>query len=536
MVRTMKKRKCMADGGILMAGADAKETPEEMLARMNAKYGLGDAGKPAPQPSTAAPAPAPQPTTQPSQQGIAGGLFGKMIDAVGRRADEQNRVSRYARGGIMPVIGAGSGTSDSVPVIVAGQKVRLSNGEGVAVLPAKTMKNDAAVVAIEDIIEATNGRRPVKVDNELSHGGGHGEQKAFFAGAVSETEEEKRRQSSAPTAKEVYSPAYGAASGIMGALQSLPEGGVVRRAVQSGESVPGAIGRALVEGGGMPNGGLFGPPGARLQDSMRVAQMDSQGASPTPAAQQQPAITDPAVAPQSAARPAVAPQQASYSNNTGTGDTGNANFDPQSGILAFTDTTFDPTKQMFQPGTGAITNPRTGKTMMLAPKEAGASGIAGAPLQQAGAGSTDAYGNSTARTDQMKSEIAQLQAATGPRVSMLTSLPIERADRDRFTQFVRESDADRLAHDLATGGGNARTNAGKIAALNAMRGGIADALGNDTRLQLAQMQGANQMAVEGQRGARGGQGSNYRLSPSVDLERESSRGGRRDRELGGQAS
>jgi hypothetical protein len=136
----------------------------------------------------------------------------------------------------------------------------------------------------------------------------------------------------------------------------------------------------------------------------------------------------------------------------------------------------------------------------------------------------------------MKSEIAQLQAATGPRVSMLTSLPIERADRDRFTQFVRESDADRLAHDLATGGGNARTNAGKIAALNAMRGGIADALGNDTRLQLAQMQGANQMAVEGQRGARGGQGSNYRLSPSVDLERESSRGGRRDRELGGQAS
>ncbi len=504
MVRTMKKRKCMADGGILMAGADAKETPEEMLARMNAKYGLGDAGKPAPQPSTAAPAPAPQPTTQPSQQGIAGGLFGKMIDAVGRRADEQNRVSRYARGGIMPVIGAGSGTSDSVPVIVAGQKVRLSNGEGVAVLPAKTMKNDAAVVAIEDIIEATNGRRPVKVDNELSHGGGHGEQKAFFAGAVSETEEEKRRQSSAPTAKEVYSPAYGAASGIMGALQSLPEGGVVRRAVQSGESVPGAIGRALVEGGGMPNGGLFGPPGARLKDSMRVAQMDSQGASPTPAAQQQLAITDPAVAPQSAARPAVAPQQASYSNNTGTGDTGNANFNPQSGILAFTDKTFDPTKQMFQPGTGAITNPRTGKTMMLAPQEAGASGIAGAPLQQAGAGSTDAYGNSTARTDQMKSEIAQLQATgnqpDGPRVSMLQSLPAEQADRHRFANFVRQSDADRLAHDLGTGGGNDRTNAGKIAALNAMRQGIADDLGRKTQVDVAGIQGASLAAVEGQRG------------------------------------
>lgn len=508
-----KTSKRMAGGGILMAGAEPKETPEEMLARMNAKYGLGSAtAAPAPQPAGKQSSPAAEPSPQRSSASPAEGIAA----AIGRRNEELRKAANYARGGVMPVVGKGTGTSDSVPVVVAGQEVRLSNGEGVAVLPAKTMKNDAAVGAIEDIIEDTNGRRPVKVDNELSHGGGHGEQKAFFAGAVSETEEEKRRQSSAPTAQDVYSPAYGAASGIMGALQSLPEGGVVRRAVQSGESVPGAIGRALVEGGGMPNGGLFGPPGARLQDSMRVAQMDSQGASPIPAAQQ-PDISAPAVAPQAAAvRPAVTPQQAPDSNdgivsgvratNTSIGDTGNASFNPQSGILAFTDKTFDPTKQMFQPGTGAITNPRTGKTMMLAPQEAGASGIAGAPLQQAGAGSTDAYGNSTARTDQMKSELAQMQAATGsqpdgPRVSMLQSLPIERADRDRFTQFVRESDADRLAHDLATGGGNARTNAGKIAALTAMRGGIADALGNNTRLQLAQMQGANQMAVEGQRGA-----------------------------------
>ena len=495
-----KKSKRMADGGILLADAGTKETPEQMLARMNAKYGLGDAGKPVAQ-TAQQPAPTPSQTTPAGQAPAArpsGGMLGKTIDAVGRRSEDLNRVSRYARGGIMPVIGAGSGTSDSVPVIVAGQKVRLSNGEGVAVLPAKTMKNDAAVVAIEDIIEATNGRRPVKVDNELSHGGGHGEQKAFFAGAVSETEEEKRRQSSAPTAKEVYSPAYGAASGIMGALQSLPEGGVVRRAVQSGESVPGAIGRALVEGGGMPNGGLFGPPGARLQDSMRVAQMDSQGASPTPAAQQQPAITDPAVAPQSAARPAVAPQQASYSNNTGTGDTGNANFNPQSGILAFTDKTFDPTKQMFQPGTGAITNPRTGKTMMLAPQEAGASGIAGAPLQQAGAGSTDAYGNSTARTDQMKSEIAQLQATgnqpDGPRVSMLQSLPAEESSRAKFDTFVRQTTADRIAHDLAIGGGSQRTNAGRVAALDAINRGIGAQIAEDSAQNVAAMRAQSGIA------------------------------------------
>ena len=120
------------------------------------------------------------------------------------------------------------------------------------------------------------------------------------------------------------------------------------------------------------------------------------------------------------------------------------------------------------------------------------------------AGGVDAYGNSTARTDQMKAELAQLQASgsqtDGPRVSMLQSLPAEQAARDRFSNFVRQADADRLAHDLGTGGGNAATNAGKIAALNAMRQGIADELGRKTQVDVAGIQGANQAAVEGQRG------------------------------------
>ena len=180
---------------------------------------------------------------------------------------------------------------------------------------------------------------------------------------------------------------------------------------------------------------------------------------------------------------------------TTTSDAGNARFNPESGILSFTQPGFDPTKQQFAPGSGAISN-AAGKTLLLAP-----SGIAGAaqPI-----GAVDAYGNSTARTDQMKAELAQLQAnggqSEGPRVSMLQSLPAEQADRDRFAQFVRQADADRLAHDLATGGGNARSNAGRIAALNAMRGGIADELGRRAQVEAAGIQGANQMAVERQRG------------------------------------
>ena len=114
---------------------------------------------------------------------------------------------------------------------------------------------------------------------------------------------------------------------------------------------------------------------------------------------------------------------------TTTSDAGNARFNPESGILSFTQPGFDPTKQTICAwGTGAISNAAAGKTLLLAP-----SGIAGAaqPI-----GAVDAYGNSTARTDQMKAELAQLQAnggqSEGPRVSMLQSLPAEQADRDRL--------------------------------------------------------------------------------------------------------
>ena len=162
-----KQARCMADGGVI------RETPEQMLARMNAKYGLGDAGKsPAPQPQ---PAPTQQPAASP-QPSQPSGLMGKATDAIGRRNEELKKAANYARGGIMPVVGAGTGTSDSVPVVVAGQDVRLSNGEGAAILPARTMKNPAAVQAVEGIIEATNGKPPVRGARGLAYGGILGQQ------------------------------------------------------------------------------------------------------------------------------------------------------------------------------------------------------------------------------------------------------------------------------------------------------------------------------------------------------------------------
>lgn len=718
----MKHARCMADGGVI------RETPEQMLARMNAKYGLVDAGKsPAPQPQ---PTPTQQPAAspQPSQQS---GLMGKATDAIGRRNEELKKAANYARGGVMPVVGAGTGTSDSVPVVVAGQDVRLSNGEGAAILPARTMRNPAAVQAVEGIIEATNGKPPVRGARGLAYGGILGQQNQtgisgvwrtgnsftqtdsgpsigtpaiaaaispatqrvsaqpvpaqtpttniirngnsfsaappslssqaltspagqpapaplvgqaspvqptvppsptpappttdaygnslaltqryqkqldelqkgpenqvmrLAAGGVIDPEEEKRRKAQAPTAQEVYGPAYRGISGALSggtattptsaptaqevyrgvSMQGIadavtPKNNLASHPIYSGVSAQGMIDAVMPGSGQAPAPGVqsapqtpvvapdtnalrrptaisapaqqvqAAPPEVRSlwagmdtrdertgleQERARVAA--GQGLADEIRALNGPSLLTSALvgdgrpsassppgrgAQQSAVRKidqASVPLPAQAGATPGPGIAGNARFNPESGILSFTQPGFDPTKQQFAPGAGAISN-AAGKTLLLAP-----SGIAGAAQPT---GAVDAYGNSTARTDQMKADLAQLQAnggqSEGPRVSMLQSLPAEQADRDRFAQFVRQADADRLAHDLATGGGNARSNAGRIAALNAMRGGIADELGRRAQVEAAGIQGANQMAVERQRGL--SQLANTRLAGQTQM-------------------
>lgn len=93
----------MADGGVV-----PKETPEQVMARMNAKFGLG--GTPATTPAPApAPAPKPAPAPAPSQPtATQGGLLGKTTDAIRNRAEELRKAANYADGGIIPVsIGKG---------------------------------------------------------------------------------------------------------------------------------------------------------------------------------------------------------------------------------------------------------------------------------------------------------------------------------------------------------------------------------------------------------------------------------------------
>ena len=447
-------------------------------------------------------------------------MMGKTVDAIGRRNDELRQVTRYARGGVMPVMGIGSGTSDSIPVVVAGQKVRLSNGEGAAILPAKTMKTPGAVDAVESIIEATNGK-PAETrgrnDDGLACGGVKG--KRMAGGGVLDPEEQKRQMTNyvvptpAPTAQEVYSGvdakglATAAFPSTMSAIQKY--GDAADAAAKQG-NYGGAVGQAL-------RGGVAGTVGV-ANDVMRsgAALLDPAAnalktfvtgdSSPINSPQQQGVTTPQGM------------QQASYSNEGRPsalnaainpdflrGNPGDARFNAQNGVLSFTDKNFDPTQQQFAPGTGAITDPKTGRTMLLTAGVAD-NPASGAATQAAPGGMAvrrDAYGNSTAITQQLQGQLAdqraeqaKAQADWNRQNAGRPSYDQQRmAEADRFTQFVNESDAARLAHDLGTGGGTARTNAGKIAALHEMQNANAAARSMQTARDLAAVHGANQLAV-----------------------------------------
>lgn len=70
----------------------------------------------------------------------------------------------YATGGVVGAKtfefeGKGTGTSDDIPVKVAGNSINVSDGEKAVILPAKTAQNPQALDMIETVIQQSNGGR-----------------------------------------------------------------------------------------------------------------------------------------------------------------------------------------------------------------------------------------------------------------------------------------------------------------------------------------------------------------------------------------
>lgn len=138
----------------------ASETPEQLMARMNATYGISSTAQPAPPPQPAAP-PAPVQKQEPKKRGLIDSAMG----ILGGRREQIDKASGYANGGI--VKGKGTPTSDDVPVSIKGRKVNLSDTE--AVLPSKSRQAlgemlgyDAQSKLISSVSQYYNARTQAK--------------------------------------------------------------------------------------------------------------------------------------------------------------------------------------------------------------------------------------------------------------------------------------------------------------------------------------------------------------------------------------
>ena len=194
-----KNEVCMADGGTV--GADGlTDAQRAKLSGARSSLGVSESA-PAP---TAAPAPvqqaaAPAPAPAERERGIFGLLKG--------RSAQIDKASGYARGGIV----RGKGGVDNVPMAIGGVDVNLTGGKKPeAVLPGKTVEALGGPAAVEAVIEATNGKPPVK--DGLKAGGN-------YADGLVINEEDPRLKPFGPTV-----PALG--SGIFGISKAVASTGV----------------------------------------------------------------------------------------------------------------------------------------------------------------------------------------------------------------------------------------------------------------------------------------------------------------------
>lgn len=317
-------------------------------------------------------------------------------------ARRQRRQVGYARGGILPVLGIGSGTSDSIPVVLAGHKVRVSNGEGVAVLPKKTMDTPGAVAAVESLIEQTNGKPPVPMKD-----GGE-----YAGGALPDEEELRRSQgqiggaalvrpqtaAAAPakppiTAPEMYAPAYqaiaqapAAAQGIAGRVfDALPEGGFLKD-----PAIRQKLGSLIAGEGLRPDVGLLGKRSVPQQTSFSNEGRDSGIQARNLAAQAPPVASLPPVVAAKPADAAGTADQASNRNGIVTSEMGRG---------------FDPTKLTMAPGYGMASN-AAGKTLSIGPSQY----VAADGSQTSRWEDTQAYKDAIARNEADKMRLAEMQS------------------------------------------------------------------------------------------------------------------------------
>lgn len=305
--------------------------------------------------------------------------------------------------------GKGGPRDDQIPVTVAGEKIKVSDGEEAVILPAKTAQNPQAIAAIGQVIEQSNdGRKPAM---GMSQGGKYEDGSYPYDGKKP------------PTAQEVYAPVYdGLSAAFPNTAQALRDSGAAtQQAVDQGRygAATGQTARGMITGGiGLANdvvgsaASLLDYPANALKtfvtgdnaparEPIASAQQKQSGMSQTvPSAQIQKTPLYSAQADDKMGVPEyLPPPDPRIAQNTG--NAGDARVDPASGNLHFTQKGFDPTQQQFAPGSGAITDPKTGRTILVAPQA-----IAQAPDNAP----RDQHGNDMTQTLKLRDELSRARA------------------------------------------------------------------------------------------------------------------------------
>lgn len=127
-------KRAYAEGGQI-------ESPEQVMARIQAKYGVSGT-----QPQVQAPAPVQQPVRQqPQPQQPTGGLMDRLRNVATGGLDRRMQAAGFAEGGPIAVggrsvVGAGTGKSDSLPAVIDGEHpAALSTGE--FVMPVEAVRH-----------------------------------------------------------------------------------------------------------------------------------------------------------------------------------------------------------------------------------------------------------------------------------------------------------------------------------------------------------------------------------------------------------
>jgi len=343
---------------------------------------------------------APQEQEQRGQGMTSAADLGAML-ANRRRQINQN--SGMADGGMVRhrFEGKGGPRDDQIPVTVAGEKIKVSDGEEAVILPAKTAQNPQAVAQISDVIQQSNDGRPPAMG--MSQGG------KYQTGAVNRYPYDGKTP---PTAQDVYAPVDigGMARAAFPATSAaIQEGSAnMRKAYDAGNygAMLGHAGREIVSGGagllsdiGNSAAYALNPPANALKTFVTGDSTPASVSGMARAASQAPAMNRLGSANVRGDNAAPIEQPNPQVAKT-TGNANGATFDQDTGNLYFTEKGYDPTKQAMAAGTGAITDPKTGRTIM----------ITGAGVPENPNAPRDRYGNDMTQTLALRDELTRARA------------------------------------------------------------------------------------------------------------------------------